>query len=107
MDEIEIDRLEETRRIITEVVMGAVAKRQTELRAANKELTERNRLLDIQIKAKEATLRGIDAAAKAMFAPPEQPADAIVDVAKDMAGFEGDEVVRTVNKATESVAAGL
>jgi septal ring factor EnvC (AmiA/AmiB activator) len=92
MKENEIEKLEQIRQMVTVLVTDAIANRQAELQAANKELTERNRLLDIQIKAKETTLRGINAAAKAMFASPEQPADATVDVAKDMAGFEEDEV---------------
>lgn len=82
----EIEKLEEAQRIITGIVMNALAEKQRELQESNKELSERNGILELQIKAKEATLRDIDAAAKAMFAPPEQP------VATDMAGFEGDEV---------------
>ena len=66
--------------------LDPLAEKQRELQESNKELSERNGILELQIKAKEATLRDIDAAAKAMFAPPEQP------VATDMAGFEGDEV---------------
>ena len=92
METNEIEKLGEAERIITGIVMNALAKRQMELQEANKELSEKNRVLELQIKAKEATLRDIDATVKAMFAPPEQPANAIVDVAKDMAGFEGDEV---------------
>ena len=73
-----------------------------ELEATNAALVERNRLIDIQIKAKESTLRGLNALSKTtMFNPvgdstaPEgavnmQPSDTF-DVAKDMASGGVDE----------------
>ena len=89
MNDDEIKKLEQIRQIVTVLVTDAVANRQAELQEANKELTERSRLLDLQIKAKEATLRGLDALIKST--QPDQPA--MVDVAKDMADLDINEEV--------------
>lgn len=89
MDNIELERLEEIRKLVNQLTAEALGERNKALLVANSELAERNRLLEVRIKAKKVAL-GLEDVPKYMFDPPDQqPNYKTAAVAMDL---EADEV---------------